>query len=58
MNPDYQKSKNYKLIKIENNKDVYVGSTCQTLEDRFSEHKRSSIKIQLSFVSGNEQCRI
>jgi hypothetical protein len=46
MSPDYQKSKIYKIINTDNNKDIYVGSTCKTLEERYSEHKRGSKKHQ------------
>jgi hypothetical protein len=46
MSCDYQQSKIYKIINIDNNKDVYVGSTCKTLEERYSEHMRSLKKSQ------------
>ena len=38
---DYTKGKIYKITNDFNN-DIYVGSTCDTLVKRFSNHKRKS----------------
>ena len=38
---NYQNSKIYKIINKHDNKDVYVGSTCKTLEERYKEHLRA-----------------
>ncbi len=41
--PDYSKGKIYKITNDYNN-DVYVGSTCDTLAKRFSNHKCRALK--------------
>ena len=42
--PDYSKGKIYKITN-DLNDDVYIGSTCDTLSRRFSNHKSKSNKV-------------
>ena len=50
MKVDYSKGKIYKITNDFNN-DIYVGSTCDTLVKRFSNHKNDSKKERLQEIN-------